>query len=79
MIEQESRQDRMRRASRIAARGRTLAKHRRWAQEMSDNGWIIKESTDDLISDVQKWDAYGDLWALRTAVLKRCHELGMDG
>ena len=30
-------------ASQKAARLRTLAKHRRWAQEMRDAGWTVEE------------------------------------
>ncbi len=39
----KAKQEQMRAASKAAARARTLAKHRRWADEMRAAGWKVEE------------------------------------
>ncbi len=41
----EKRREALRAASLAAARARTLAKQRRWAQEMREAGWTVEEPT----------------------------------
>lgn len=42
----DKRREALRAASLAAARARTLAKHRRWAQEMREAGWTVEEPKD---------------------------------
>jgi len=64
-----------RRAILVRARAvRTLAKHRRWAEEMRTAGWIVGETAGDTVREL----TYEELWNLTQATSQRCNELGMD-